>query len=549
MLHGQRDDHRGKFRTLALVDADGVGRFHLVEFAELVNHPASVEFDPDLARIRVDGGHASDVAVEHFFVIVVARLQDFVARAEFRAEPFDFRTVGPRRIERALQRGVQFPDPEAPAVHRDQNLDVTHRVESEPLGDFLPHQPQHQAGDFLRFLAMEEGEIGALFRRFLRDASVPDIVGRADDAAGFGLAEDFRQAHGRHRATGQQIGEHRARAHAGQLVRIADEKQRSRRREGAAQGGHERHVDHGKFVDHHQVGIERMLRPAFESAAREEFEQAVDGLGTVPGRFAHALGRASGRRAQLEADLFRGENFQQTVEQGGFAHARAAGDDRHTRAEDGAQGLGLAGGEQLAGLCLHPTERLVEIDIRKFRRLGGESLQGRRDGHLGRAQGRQEDGGLAGDVFADQLAVRDLPLQSAGDNVFADSEKLGRLREQHLPGQPGVPLAGRPGQDVLQSAAGPQDGIVAEAEFLAHRVGGFEPDPRNVAGQQVGIGPHARDGLLAVEFEDAQGAARADAVAVEKDHDVAHHALLGPGGLDLLAPPFPDALDFLQAGG
>ena len=89
---------------------------------------------------------------------------------------------------------------------------------------------------------------------------------------------------------------------------------------------------------------------------------------------------------------------------------------------------------------------------------------------------------------------------------------------------------------------------MAEAQFGANRIGRFEADPRDIAGEQIGVGPHAGDGVLAVEFIHPQGAARADAVAVQEDHDVADGLLLGPGALDLLAAAGADTLDFLQAG-
>ena len=54
VLHGQGDDHRGEFRPLALVDADGVGGLDLVELVELVDRWASVELDAHLALVPVD---------------------------------------------------------------------------------------------------------------------------------------------------------------------------------------------------------------------------------------------------------------------------------------------------------------------------------------------------------------------------------------------------------------------------------------------------------------------------------------------------------------
>ena len=364
VLHGQWNDHGGKFRSLAFVDADGVGGFDFVQFAEFVDHAASVEFDPRLPLLRVDGRNAPDIAVEDFLFVVVARLQDFVAHAKFRPEALDLRTIGPRRIERGLQGDVQFAYAEASAVHRREHLHVAHRIQSHALGNFLTHQPQNEPGNFLRFLPVHEGEVGSLPARVLRNASVPHIVRGPHDAAGFCLAENLGQARRRHRTAGQQIGQHRARTHAGELVGIADEEERTARRKRAAERGHKRNIDHGKFINHHEVGIERLLRSAFETTGGKKLQKTVNGLGAVTGRLAHPFGRTPGRRAQLEADFFCAENFQQAVKKRGFAHPGSAGDDRNTGTDHSTQSLHLAGGEGFSGFLLHPLESFFEIKVR-----------------------------------------------------------------------------------------------------------------------------------------------------------------------------------------
>ena len=197
------------------MDADGIGRLDLVQLVELVNRPAPVEIDRHLPLFRVDRRDPADIAVEDIFVIVVARLQDFVARAELGAEALDFRAVGARGVEGGLQSGVEFANPETPPVHGHQHLDVAHRVEPDASGDFLAHQLEHQTDNFFGLLAVQEGEIRILLGCIFRHPSMAHIMGRPHNAACFRLAKNFGQPHGWHRITGQKIGQNRSRTHAG----------------------------------------------------------------------------------------------------------------------------------------------------------------------------------------------------------------------------------------------------------------------------------------------------------------------------------------------
>ena len=146
------------------------------------------------------------------------------------------------------------------------------------------------------------------------------------------------------------------------------------------------------------------------------------------------------------------------------------------------------------------------------------------------------------------MPVGHFPLEGPGHHVLADTQKLGRGRKQGFARQRRVPVARRFGKHMLQPAARAQNRVVTESQFFPHRIGRLETDPGDIARQQIRIGPNARDRLFAVEFVDAQRAARADAVAVQENHDVAHHPLFGPRRFDLLAPPLPDPRHLLQAG-
>ena len=63
------------------------------------------------------------------------------------------------------------------------------------------------------------------------------------------------------------------------------------------------------------------------------------------------------------------------------------------------------------------------------------------------------------------------------------------------------------------------------------------------------LGAHLLDCLLAIRFEDSHRTARAHAVAMQEQHDLANLFCLAPCSLDSFPALGPDAIDRLQFGG
>src|SRR6476659_9439733 len=88
-----------------------------------------------------------------------------------------------------------------------------------------------------------------------------------------------------------------------------------------------------------------------------------------------------------------------------------------------------------------------------------------------------------------------------------------------------------------------------DAELGRDLICGAEADATDVPGQPVGVLRDELDGVGAVGLVDAYRARRADAVAVQEQHDLADDLLLGPTSNDALRPLRADPSHLAQAAG
>ena len=99
---------------------------------------------------------------------------------------------------------------------------------------------------------------------------------------------------------------------------------------------------------------------------------------------------------------------------------------------------------------------------------------------------------------------------------------------------------GNPGPD-------PDHGGLLDAKPGRDRVRRLEADAADVLRKPVRIFRHELHGIVAVGLVDAHRPRSADAMRMQKDHDLAHDLLFGPGGDDALGATRADAVDLAQA--
>ena len=171
------------------------------------------------------------------------------------------------------------------------------------------------------------------------------------------------------------------------------------------------------------------------------------------------------------------------------------------------------------------------------------------DTAFGPVQGGEEQGWLVLDGLGHQVFLCQLFLDRLLDNGAGDLEQFRSGFEQVLPIGGAVAVAGDLLQDVPHTGPGADQGVVGDAQSLGDGIGGLEPDAVDVQRQAVGVLPHPLHRLVAVGLVDAHRTGGADAMGLQKHHDLAHDLLLRPGAGHPLPALGPDALQLQQTFG
>src|ERR1700680_1254703 len=87
VLRHDRNDDRGVFRSLALMNGRGIGRPQHGEFTEAIGHDTTVEACGEFVGVGINVVDVADVAIIDFLVVVVLNLHDLVTGSKGPTEP------------------------------------------------------------------------------------------------------------------------------------------------------------------------------------------------------------------------------------------------------------------------------------------------------------------------------------------------------------------------------------------------------------------------------------------------------------------------------
>ena len=132
------------------------------------------------------------------------------------------------------------------------------------------------------------------------------------------------------------------------------------------------------------------------------------------------------------------------------------------------------------------------------------------------------------------MPANQFEFQRGLNQVRFDLQQLDGERHQFVGRQAAMALVHRFGERIGDAGANADHRRLLDAEPDGDRVGSLEADAADVACQTIGIVGHDLDGIDAIGLVDPDGARRADAMAVQEDHDLADDLLLRPGRGDAL---------------
>ena len=179
--------------------------------------------------------------------------------------------------------------------------------------------------------------------------------------------------------------------------------------------------------------------------------------------------------------------------------------------------------------CSTPGQGLAGVDVRPRALPVRDAQKPLRDHPFSPVQAGQEHAVGAGDCRRHDRAVGQLEVQRGLDQFPRHVHQLGGQRHKLFDRQPAVSVVHRFAQRVADSSPHPDHCRLLDAELHGDRIGGLEPDAANVPRKPVRVVAHHLDGIDAVGLVDAHRPRRADAVGVQKYHDLANDLLLRPG--------------------
>ena len=213
-------------------------------------------------------------------------------------------------------------------------------------------------------------------------------------------------------------------------------------------------------------------------------------------------------------------------------------------------GFFLAVGKRQLRPLLDPRDGLVGIDRRPGRLSDGQRLELLGDFAFGSVKASKEDAAPVIEIVGDDRAILEAPGRAPSRRARPAPRADSRVRASELlDRQAAMPIVHRLGERIGDAGTYADQRGLLDAELGRDLIGGAEADAADVASQAIRVLRDEPNGIGAIGLVDAHRARRADAVAVQEQHDLADDLLLGPAGDDPLRALRADAGHLAQAVG
>src|SRR5271166_2434938 len=276
-------------------------------------------------------------------------------------------------------------------------------------------------------------------------------------------------------------------------------------------------------------------------------QQAMDCLRLDASTLGQALCSATGRCTERDRDGLGGKNLQQRIDERGLPNAGPTGDDHHIRDECDPERCFLAVSKRQLRPLLDPRDGFIDINGRPGQLSGGERLELLGDFALGSVKCSKEDAAAAFEIVGNDGTILELKTQCCLDQFGWYFEQLFGERNEFFDRKTAMPFVHRLRERVGDPGAHADQRRLLDTELGCDLIGGAETDAADVAGQAIGVLRDELHRVGAVGLVDTHRARRADAVAVQEQHDLADDPLLGPAGDDTRRTLWADPGHLAQA--
>ena len=286
--------------------------------------------------------------------------------------------------------------------------------------------------------------------------------GQPGDVPAVALPVQPGQLGHRHHAGLDEVGQHLARPDRRQLSRVAGQQQPGAVGARLDQRGGQLGVQHGRLVHHHQAGVQRLTLAAGEhpaAGAALRAEQPVHGRRGRAGQLSQPPGGPAGRRGQRQLQAAAGRHGRHRRDRPALAGARPTGQHGHAVLRDRAHRLLLGFVDRIVLVAEHQVGRARHRPGQR-----GQPLHAL--GH--RVLGHRVPGQRQHDTLAVGLIIRGVEREHGvqrqhGALVHGGLHGLRRVVDpepgqragDHPGGHRGVPVPGRPAQQVAGQRAAP----------------------------------------------------------------------------------------------
>ena len=305
----EQGDHHRILASLTLVNRDDVSETQLPGVVELDPDGPVVDIERQAPAREVHGTEYAHISVANSRLAVVLVEEDAVADAEEPPGELNFRLLRRLGIQCFLQQGVQLVNAQAALAHRRQHLNILQGIDPVARRKTATHHVDQ--GIAYPLGAVRAGlEITGRLQQ-MTVGGVPLGVGRSErgriafehplsiphDLRSSGLPVDLGEPDDRNLTGFDEVVQHPAGAHAGELVVVADNQHVGGRRNGVEQPVSHFQFHHGSFVDHHQISFQRILAVALPVVFRRiVLDQRMNRGGGVFSDIGEVLRGPAGRR-------------------------------------------------------------------------------------------------------------------------------------------------------------------------------------------------------------------------------------------------------------